>query len=200
MDVRNSDVGTSGAEQQSENAATRALILAGLNIKWFVGDLLSGMGSSRARRRAIQNDPEAFPASQEFSELPAYTSIIKHRSIADRFNFTDPFYRCHDRSRGAITTIDGQDYVNFASYDYLGLNGHPDGRSPRRRRRSTSTGPRSRPAASSPASVRCTATSRRRSPTSTSARMRSCSSAVTPPTSRPSARCSVRATSSSTTS
>ncbi len=126
MDVRNSDVGTSGAEQQSENAATRALILAGLNIKWFVGDLLSGMGNSRARRRAIQNDPEAFPASQEFSELPAYTSIIKHRSIADRFNFTDPFYRCHDRSRGAIATIDGQDYVTFASYDYLGLNGHPD--------------------------------------------------------------------------
>ena len=126
MDVRNTDVGTSGDEQQSESAATRALVLAGLNIKWFFGDLLSGLGSNRARRRALKDDPEAFPASQEFSELPAYTSIIKHRSIADRFDFTDPFYRCHDRSRGAITTIDGQDYVTFASYDYLGLNGHPE--------------------------------------------------------------------------
>ena len=126
LDVRNTDIGTSGDQQQSENAATRAVVLAGLNIKWFFGDLLSGVGSSRARRRALKDDPEAFPASQEFSELPAYTSIIKHRSIADRFNFTDPFYRCHDHSRGVITTIDGQDYVTFASYDYLGLNGHPE--------------------------------------------------------------------------
>ena len=61
-----------------------------------------------------------FPASQQFSDLPAYTSIIKHRAVADRFSFTDPFYRCHDRSRGSLTTIDGREYVNFASYDYLG--------------------------------------------------------------------------------
>ncbi|MEO8421886.1 MAG: aminotransferase class I/II-fold pyridoxal phosphate-dependent enzyme [Hyphomicrobium sp.] len=123
MDVRESDVGTN--EHQSENAVTRALILAGLSIKWAVGDMLTALTGAWARRRLEDTETGPFPASQQFSDLPAYTSIIKHRVVADRFNFTDPFYRCHDRSRGALTTIDGREYINFASYDYLGLNGHP---------------------------------------------------------------------------
>ena len=123
MDVRKSGVGTS--EHQTENAVTRALILAGLSIKWMVGDMLAALTGAWARRRLEDTETGPFPASQQFSDLPAYTSIIKHRVVADRFNFTDPFYRCHDRSRGALTTIDGREYINFASYDYLGLNGHP---------------------------------------------------------------------------
>lgn len=123
MDVRQSDVGTT--EHRTENAITRALILASLKIKWILGDLYAAFARTLARRRLDATETGAFPASQQFSDLPAYTSIIKHRAVADRFNFTDPFYRCHERSRGALTTIDGRAYVNFASYDYLGLNGHP---------------------------------------------------------------------------
>ena len=123
MDVRESGVDTS--EHQTENAVTRALILAGLSIKWMVGDMLAALTGAWARRRLEDTETGPFPASQQFSDLPAYTSIIKHRVVADRFNFTDPFYRCHDRSRGALTIIDGREYINFASYDYLGLNGHP---------------------------------------------------------------------------
>jgi 8-amino-7-oxononanoate synthase len=123
LDVRRSEVETT--EHRTENAVTRALILAGLKIKWTVGDLYAALARFLARRRHDVAEPGAFPKSQQFSDLPAYTSIIKHRAVADRFNFTDPFYRCHERSRGAVTTIDGREYVNFASYDYLGLNGHP---------------------------------------------------------------------------
>ena len=109
MDVRESGVDTS--EHQTENAVTRALILAGLSVKWMVGDMLAALTGAWARRRLEDTETGPFPASQQFSDLPVYTSIIKHRAVADRFNFTDPFYRCHDRSRGSLTTIDGRELL-----------------------------------------------------------------------------------------
>ena len=77
-------------------------------------------------RRLEYTETGPFPASQQFSDLPAtlrssstapspIASISPTRSIAATM-----------RSRGSLTTIDGREYVNFASYDYLGLNGHPD--------------------------------------------------------------------------
>ena len=36
-----------------------------------------------------------------------------------------PFFRSHDGLAGAETRIAGQALLNFASYNYLGLNGHP---------------------------------------------------------------------------
>lgn len=37
-----------------------------------------------------------------------------------------PYFRAHDSVAGAHVRIDGQTYISFAHYDYLGLNGHPD--------------------------------------------------------------------------
>jgi 8-amino-7-oxononanoate synthase len=123
LDVRETRLDTS--ERQTENAVVRTLVLAGLKIRWIAGDMLAAFSDRLARRRSAHSDADTFPASQPFSELPAYTSIVKHWAITERFNFSNPFYRCHDRGRGSIATIDGRDYVTFASYDYLGLNGHP---------------------------------------------------------------------------
>ena len=55
----------------------------------------------------------------------------------------DPFFRVHEGIAGAETVIDGnRPYVNFASYNYVGLNGDPRDRRRRPRRRSTATAPR----------------------------------------------------------
>jgi 8-amino-7-oxononanoate synthase len=66
-----------------------------------------------------------YQPSRGFGDLAGYTSVIKHRKVAERFNFADPFYRCHEDSLGSKIFIDGREYLNFSSYDYIGLNRHP---------------------------------------------------------------------------
>jgi len=47
------------------------------------------------------------------------------RATGDILKLGDPFFRVHDGTAGAETVIEGKRYVNFCSYNYLGLNGHP---------------------------------------------------------------------------
>ena len=61
-----------------------------------------------------------------FESLPAYQHLRSQRALADALGVNFPFYRKHDIRAGARSVIDGQPVVNFASYDYLGLNGHPE--------------------------------------------------------------------------
>ncbi|HKM61645.1 MAG TPA: aminotransferase class I/II-fold pyridoxal phosphate-dependent enzyme, partial [Acidisphaera sp.] len=61
-----------------------------------------------------------------FESIPAYQHLCSQRALADALGLRFPFYRTHDVRAGARSVIDGNKVVNFASYDYLGLNGHPE--------------------------------------------------------------------------
>jgi 8-amino-7-oxononanoate synthase len=61
-----------------------------------------------------------------FASLPAYQHLSTQRALADAVGVSFPFYRRHDARAGARSVIGGDAVVNFASYDYLGLNGHPE--------------------------------------------------------------------------
>ncbi|MBO4369557.1 MAG: aminotransferase class I/II-fold pyridoxal phosphate-dependent enzyme, partial [Desulfovibrio sp.] len=36
----------------------------------------------------------------------------------------NPLFRCHERAAKATTSIDGREYINFSTYDYLDINTH----------------------------------------------------------------------------
>ncbi len=61
-----------------------------------------------------------------FESLPAYQQLRTQRALADALEIDFPFYRRHEARAGAQSVIGGQKVVNFASYDYLGLNGHAE--------------------------------------------------------------------------
>ena len=81
--------------------------------------------ASDAPARATQplpNIPEQFC---KFERHPAYERLLVSHSAAERFGVQSPFFRVHEAVAGASTTIGARQYINFASYNYLGLNGHP---------------------------------------------------------------------------
>lgn len=75
-----------------------------------------------ARPRAVV----APPGATDFTTLPGYRELQTQRSFAEMIGLENPFFRVHEERAGARTRIGGRSYVNFASYDYLGLNGHPE--------------------------------------------------------------------------
>lgn len=62
---------------------------------------------------------KAVPA---FSNLPQYRQILAHEAAGKLLGIENPFYRPHEGAAGATTVIGERTLLNFASYDYLGLN------------------------------------------------------------------------------
>lgn len=93
----------------------------------FDAEALAQRTRARARAPAADNSRPASAREkpQQFSDLPAYKAMTLQQAVGDEFGIANPFFRPHDERAGARTQIDGKTCLNFASYDYLGLNGHP---------------------------------------------------------------------------
>jgi 8-amino-7-oxononanoate synthase len=92
--------------------------------------LIEKLSSAAAARMApAAPRPDAFAGSGaddprlNVAELEAYREIRMIEQAADYLGIDDPFFRVHQGIAGAETVIGNRSYVNFASYNYIGLNG-----------------------------------------------------------------------------
>ena len=69
--------------------------------------------------------PTEYAPAIPFSDLVVFQSMNKHRELASMFGLANPFYHAHEGRLGATTVSEGRKLINFASYDYLGLNQEP---------------------------------------------------------------------------
>ena len=88
---------------------------------------LSSTAPVRTPRVARRSDPEDDDGARlDVSKLEGFREIRMIREAADFLGISDPFFRVHEGIAGAETVIGNRPYINFASYNYIGLNGHPD--------------------------------------------------------------------------
>jgi len=80
---------------------------------------------TRSPRRHDAHSSSIAKSRLDVSQLEGFREIRMIREAADYLRIDDPFFRVHEGIAGAETLIGNRPYINFASYNYLGLNGHP---------------------------------------------------------------------------
>ena len=89
---------------------------------------LASTAAGRASRGARRADPvqDNGAGRLDVSELEGFREIRMIREAAEFLGIPDPFFRVHEGIASAETVIGNRRYINFASYNYVGLNGHSD--------------------------------------------------------------------------
>lgn len=64
-----------------------------------------------------------FPELCSFENYPEYKNILLMRSAAQKFNIKNPFFCTLNGIPSSAIQLDGKTFTNFASYNYLNLNG-----------------------------------------------------------------------------
>src|ERR1700680_1864639 len=91
----------------------------------LIEKLSSAAATRMAPAPARPGSPGGDAPRLDVADLEAYREIRMIEEAADYLGIDDPFFRVHEGIAGAETVIGNRSYINFASYNYIGLNGDP---------------------------------------------------------------------------
>lgn len=73
----------------------------------------------RIQQHISQHIPEQY---YRFELLPEYQQLRIMNQGAQQMGVSSPFFKVHDGNASATSQIQGKTYINFSSYDYLGMS------------------------------------------------------------------------------
>ena len=95
-------------------------------VKRFLGKKVgAGETATAAPPSRATSHPAVPDVFTRFDRFPGYEKLLVPQAAAARLGIANPFFKVHQGAAGATTQIDGRSYINFSSYNYLGLVGHP---------------------------------------------------------------------------
>lgn len=65
------------------------------------------------------------PGDYDFAESPEYQRLLENISLTAQSGIDNPYFTVHEGITSDRTTIAGREYLNFCSYNYLGMSGDP---------------------------------------------------------------------------
>lgn len=65
-------------------------------------------------------------AEAGFNRKRTKLSFERMVETAESLGMENPLFACHDQAAKATTLINGKEYINFSTYDYLDINAHPE--------------------------------------------------------------------------
>ncbi|QEG32981.1 Long-chain-fatty-acid--AMP ligase FadD32 [Bythopirellula goksoeyrii] len=83
------------------------------------------MGGTAKRRSVRPDHYEVHPEDYDFAESADYLRLQQNLRIAQRSGLPIPFFNVHEGITNDRAVIGGKEYINFCSYNYLGMSGDP---------------------------------------------------------------------------
>jgi 8-amino-7-oxononanoate synthase len=77
-------------------------------------------------RKSLQSNSKIPDEFCRFDKFPGYQQIKILETGGKQLGVSSPFFKVHEGVARNTTNINGNEYINFASYNYLDLCGHPD--------------------------------------------------------------------------
>lgn len=83
------------------------------------------LGNGRSFANAVEKRYEIDETCYDFAKFPEYLAIHQKTEMAKNLGMNH-FFEPHEGCAGATIRINGKEYVNFSTYNYIGTSGHPE--------------------------------------------------------------------------
>ena len=82
------------------------------------------------RKRTGLTDKLPVAAGDDVGPITCFTDSREYLAFKERLegmeNMADPYFICHDSVLRDVSMVDGREVLNFASYNYICMSGHPE--------------------------------------------------------------------------